>query len=440
MSTVVSEDLTVAYSQFTVLKTTALSGGTAMLPKVGAKPTTPAEKQMGGGEIALWGENNLFPVEVMKDVESDAVLASGLRKITDMWYGGGLVYGLVSGFNEDGTEKFERTSIPEVEAFLNRSRRYGYEALQDLAYFVNAFPEFILTKDRSKIWSICEQEAYHSRYSKPDTNGNLNHLYINANWADGGTAENSTKVPVIDPYFDTAETIKARNDGYKYIYPISVPSPGKTVYQLASWNAIRRTGWLEVAKAIPQFKKKLFENQLSIKYIIEIHSLYWNWKYGDWDAKPKEERTQIIKQEVEDFNKIMTGPDGAGKSILSLTFMHGGQEFNAYKVTAIDDKLKTGLYVEDSQEAASHIMTALGLPTSLYGASPGKGMGAGSGSDARVAFNNFISTSKFVQDLVLEPLHFVRDYNGWPENLRFRFLNPLIMTLDKGKQSDQEAS
>ncbi len=67
-------------------------------------------------------------------------------------------------------------------------------------------------------------------------------------------------------------------------------------------------------------------------------------------------------------------------------------------------------------------------------------MGAGSGSDARVAFNNFISTSTFEQDLILEVLHLVRDYNGWPENLEFRFKQPLIMTMDKGKQVQQQTA
>ena len=95
---------------------------------------------------------------------------------------------------------------------------------------------------------------------------------------------------------------------------------------------------------------------------------------------------------------------------------------------------------EDSQESASHVFTAGGVAPTLMGIQPGKNMGAGSGSDARVAFNNFISTSTFEQHLVLEVLHFIRDYNGWPENLEFRFKQPLIMTLDKGKQTQQQTS
>jgi len=57
-------------------------------------------------------------------------------------------------------------------------------------------------------------------------------------------------------------------------------------------------------------------------------------------------------------------------------------------------------------------------------------MGAGSGSDKRVAFNIFVATHKFLQHLLLEVLNLVRDYNGWDPDLEFRFLTPQINTLD----------
>jgi hypothetical protein len=442
----VSKDGTVAYSSGYVFKTgTSFSAGKSALFTPAGTPTTPLESGSNSSEVAFWGENNDFPTLVRKDVEESTVLSPGLRKVADMWYGGGIVYGTIEGFDDNGEEIFTRTRLPEVEAFLNRSRRYGYEALLDIAYFGNAFPEMVFTKDRSKVWSLTEQDAEFCRFAKPDSKGVIASVFINANWATGGKADDkefTTKVGVLDPYADTPETVRTRKDA-KIIYPISIPSPGKTIYQLTSWNAIRRSGWLDVARAIPEFKKKVFENQLSIKYVVEIHQLYWVWKYGEWETKTPEERARIIREELEAFNKIMAGTEGAGKSVLTTTFpnpRNPQEHIAAFKVTAIDDKLKSGIYVEDSQEAASHTFTALGLPPTLMGVSPGKGMGAGSGSDARVAFNNFISTSKFVHDTVLEPLHFIRDYNGWPENLQFRFKNPLIMTLDKGKQTQQETA
>jgi len=450
MSTVVNKEGTFAYSTGSraIFRTNAASGLlTSAKPSEapGVFSTTPVIKSMGD-EIALWGEDNLFPQKVMKDVEGNTVLSSTLSWKAKAWYGSGVVYGIVEGYDDQGNERFVRKRIPEVDQFLKRSNigRYAMEALMDISYFANGFPELILSKDRSKIVLLTEQDSVFCRFSKPKANGVINYVYINANWENGANINDAytTKVPVLDPYFDAAEGLRSRTDGFKYIYPINMPSPGKAEYQLASWNSIRVTGWLDVAKAIPEFKKQLFKNQIAVKYLIEVHHAYWGWKYGDWEAKSVEDRRRIISDELEAFNAVMTGTDGAGKSILATTVRDPKtqQDIAAFKITAIDDKLKDGIYIEDSQEAASHIYTAVGVAPTLQGISPGKGMGAGSGSDARVAFNNFVSTSRFEQDLVLEPLNLVRDYNGWPQELEFRFQNPLIMTLDKGKQVQQETA
>jgi hypothetical protein len=202
-------------------------------------------------------------------------------------------------------------------------------------------------------------------------------------------------------------------------------------------SIIRKSGWLDVAQAIPEFKKQLFINQLSIKYIIEADIRYWDWKYPDWSEKKEGERKQLIAEELDAFEKTMAGTSGAGKSVMSVTMPdpNGGPPISVFKVTPIDDKIKSGLYVEDSQEASSHIYTALQVDPTLSGISPGKGMGAGSGSDKRVAANLFVNTHSFHQDLILEVLNLVRDYNGWDSELEFRFLNPEINTLDKPGES-----
>ncbi|QNF34361.1 hypothetical protein HUW51_17125 [Adhaeribacter swui] len=414
--------------------------------EAGAVPTTSVQKNEGSSAIEFWGDDNLFPQNVRKEVEKNTILPTVLQRRAEFWYGGGIVYGTLEGYDAKNNEIFRRAQpgqFPDVDLFYQRSKinRYAFEGFMDLSWWANTFPELILSRDRKKINKITIQEAPYCRYSKADkSTGAFKYVYVNANWGDGGKHDDeyATPVPVLDPYADPVEDLQSRTDSFKYIYPVSIPSPEKNAYQLASWNSIRRSGWLEVAQAIPEFKKALFKNQLTIKYVVEVHSSYWLWKYKDWETKTDDERRKIISDELDEFDKVMAGTEGAGKSIMTTTITVDGETIAAFKVTAIDDKLKTGLYIEDSQEASSHIFTALGLAPTLMGISPGKGMGAGSGSDARVAFNNFISTSKFQQDLILEPLHLVRDYNGWDPNLVFRIQNPLIMTLDAGQPVQQE--
>ncbi|MFC6999589.1 hypothetical protein [Rufibacter roseus] len=407
-------------------------------------PTIPVKKADGSGMVEKWGEDNLFPQKVREEAEKNTIIPTALQRRAELWYGGGIVYGKVTEYDDQGNGIFKRKKDPEIEEFFRKSNipRYGFESFLDLSWFVNTFPEFVLSNDRSQIARLTSQEATFCRYSKADPKtGVFSHVYINANWDQGESVDNVPKVPVLDPYDDPVEQMRENTTDNKFIYPISIPSPDKCAYQLASWNSVRRSGWLEVAQAIPEFKKALFKNQLTIKYIVSVHSAYWSWKYKDWEEKSDAQRTQIITAELDEFDEIMSGNEGAGKSILATTItLDSGETISAYKVEAVDDKLQSGIYVEDSQEASSHILTAIGLAPVLMGITPGKSMGAGSGSDARVHFNNFISSSKFQQDLVLEPLYTVRDYNGWDPNIEFRILNPLIMTLDKGKSVQQETA
>ena len=420
--------------------------GTGGAPVPGSAPTASLVKTSGGNaEVAFWGADNLFPQHVVADMEENTSLATMLSWKAKAWYGGGLTYGLVS-FDEKGEEVFQQVRLPEVEAFIRRSnlKRFGMEALLDISVFGQAFPELILSRDRKQIVSVSTQDACYCRYARAkDAKSIMKKLYINANWGNGGRYDDeyTTTVPVLDPYYDAVEGLRARTDGFKYIYPISFPSPDKSEYQLASWNTVRRSGWLAMAKAVLEFKTALLKQYLSVEYVIEVNPAYWAWKYKDWEDKDEEERRRLIKQELTDFGNVMTGSNGAGKSIMTTTVTNSkGEEVAAFKVTALDKKMAEGLLNEDSQEAHSHVFTAGGVAPTLMGIQPGKNMGAGSGSDARVAFNNFMSTSTFEQDLVLEVLHFIAGFNNWPENLEFRFKQPLIMTMDKGKQVQQQTA
>ncbi|GAB3233071.1 hypothetical protein GCM10027346_20770 [Hymenobacter seoulensis] len=455
MSVVVNEDLTVGYSDAggimvrTGISAATSGGGISSADTPGDEPTTSLKKESGSEAISPWGDDNLFPQNVIKDIEKSTILPSVLERKTSMMYGGGLVYGIITGKDKSGRPIFEAQSIPEIDEFIEYSRldRYGFEGLHDINTFANAFPEIILSKNRKKIKVVTIQEAAWCRYLKPKK-GTLPGVVINANWADGGKSDDpdATIVPVIDPYFDAVGNLRARKDGFKFIYPLSIPSPDKALYQLASWNSVRRSGWLDVAAAIPEFKKMLFKNQLSVKYLIEVHSAYWEWKFGDWDALTREEKKKLLEDEIQAFNDVMQGTNGAGKTVMTTTILDKktGQEVSAFKITAIDDKLKDGIYIEDSQEASSHIYTAVGVAPSLMGVSPGKGMGggAGGGSEPRVLFNNFVSTAQFQLDLLTAPLNLVSRYNGWQvegKPVVWRFLNPFIMSQDESKPAQQES-
>lgn len=414
------------------------------LPKVGAvvttsKPkahTTPVQTVVGN-EYAPWGDDNLFPQNVVTLAEKTfipSVINWQVRALgTKLQYG-------IEEVDDNGRTTFKRVKDPQVEEWLRRSNfgRYIVEAGSDFYWFMNAFPEIVLSNDRSQIVSVCAQEASYCRYQKQNPNTGLSeYVYINANWDNGGTVENSAKVPVIDPYYDPVTALRERKDSFKYIYPISFPSPGKSYYQVAPWDSIRKNGWLEIASLIPTWKKSLMSNQLNIKYHIDVPEYWWKWKYSNWDKMTPIERKSAINDELTNFNNFFQGASNAGNSMMTQSKFDeiSRTKYPGWEIKAIDDKLADGKYIEDSQEASSHLMFALGLDSTLIAAAPGKGMGAGSGSDKRVAFNIYMQLQQTNEHLLLEPLRFVQMYNNWNPEYVFKLERSVITTLDKGTET-----
>lgn len=420
-------------------------------------PTTPEVKTTHNNstdKIAKWGDDNLFPQTVVKESE-ETFIPTVLDWKARALYSGGIEYGFTT-IKENGEEVFFPQKLPLVEDFLFKSniKKYLLEACTDFYWFYNVFPEIIVSRDRKTITGITVQEASNCRWGLQNTsNGMIEKCFINANWAEMED-ENSrftSIVPVIDPYYDPVNALKERSDGNKFIYPLSYPTPGKTYYQLAHWNSIRKSGWLDVSRSIASFKKHLLKNQLTIKYHIEVADYWWKEKYPNWDKLSPVEKNKLKTAELESFNKFLKGAERAGTSLMTgFKFdPHINREYPGWKIHAIDDKVKSGIYIEDSQEASAHMLYALGVDGTLIGNAPGKGMGAGSGSDKRVAFNVYISLCEPHKDIVLEPLYFSSAYNGYSEiykkelqgrPLEWRLKKTSITTLDKGKETQQQTS
>ncbi|SDK35044.1 hypothetical protein SAMN05421823_102526 [Catalinimonas alkaloidigena] len=395
--------------------------------------------------LAHWGDDNLFPQTVLTECSKNTIVPSTLDKKARLLYAGGLCYGKT--VIRDGKETFELMKVPAIETFLRYTniRRYLIEACTDFYWFYNIFPELILSKDRTQILGLYIQEASFCRWAlqNPRT-GLVDWCYISANWADGAdaTSQETQKVRVLDPYFDPVYNLRQGND-WKYIYPVSYPTPGKTYYQLAHWDSLRGSGWLEFAQAIPEFKRALMKNQITVKYHINVPMYWWEWKYPDWSKKKPEEKQALMDEELKRFNDFLQGAKNAGKAIMTSSKFdpHFNKEFPGWSITPLEDKLKDGAYVEDSQEASSHLLYALGVPAALIGNTPGKGgMGAGSGSDVREHLNMYLTDCQIHQDIILEPLHFIRDYNGWDPEIEFRFRRPHLQTLDHITPSQRQTT
>lgn len=430
----------------------ALVGGGEILVNVGEplnlgaikqKPVAPKIKnESGGDDVAPWGEDNDFPQQVIELAELNTEILS-LIDWKSRALQGRRVLAMEEYWDDESGEWKERgINDEDIRSFLRDTtfKRYLREASFDFYAFANVFPELIKSLDGKSIAYIGTQDAMFCRFSKMDEKGAVKYCYVNANFPNAkSTDKETTSIAVIDPY-DVERVKKARESTDNvFVYPISAPSPGKIYYQLAYWNGFITSGWAKIARSIPEGKERMMDKMLSATHLLQIPLNYWIAAYKDWGKLTQEEQLEIKKKKVKEINDQLTGVKNAGKTILTEVGMDiQGREIPGWKIEPIQSAVKDGANLEDSREASEHLMRAMSVDPTLVGDGPGKKMGSGSGTDKRVAYNAYLAGIHTHRDIILEPLMFIAEYNGWLDKypgLVFRFEEVRLDTLDNGNTS-----
>lgn len=402
-------------------------------------------------EVEMWGVDNNFPQLVTDDYYKDPVVVRALGKMVSKIIGNGILPVNVTGFNKDNTEQFEVIMDDDIWEFFQSEwmDKYLREVTTDMVWFFNAFSEIHLSKNRKRIVQLVHQEASYCRWSKQNIKtGRCEYVHLNANWPHVQPKDPySTIIRAIDPY-DFARVEKVQADSrYKYIYPISHPTPGKTFYQLAYHDSIRQSGWLEVHLAIPQFKKYLMKNQMTVKYHWKIDERYWPLRYGDqWNKATPDGRRDLRKEWLAEMDKSLAAAAKSGKSISTPKFWdeHTGKYQEYIELTTIDDAKLDNKYIEDSIEAAYNISYAMAVDGTELGLSNKTGGSSrGSGSDVRETYLIATAEMKPYRDAINEPLMFVARYNGWRKRypkFKLFYRDTILTTLNTGAGTEKKLS
>lgn len=398
------------------------------------------EKQ---GNIASWGANNDYPQKVLKAIKNSGSGSSALRFLRKAAYGSGLVL-MDNAPDENGKKSPKLINIldfTEINMFFKTSQvpRFFKEIIADLEWFSIGFPEYILSNNFQTINRVKRHQAAWCRFElmNPE-NGLVENVFISEKFGKESVSADSefvSKIPLIDSYWSPDEVREycKKNKIYKFVRPVFYPLIDEAYYPQAEWHSVVNNGWLDVANSIPEYKKNIFKNQVSIKYLIEFDERYFEQIYDkNWKDYTVEERMKIREDLIDTIDESLVGTKNAAKSIQSMMFQDDKQmQTSAIKITAIDDKLKDGIYLPEAEAANSEILFAMGVDPSLIGAGiPGGKLGAGSGSDKQAAFNILQALKKTDRETALEIFDFISGYNGWPETITANFENTILTTMD----------
>jgi hypothetical protein len=389
-------------------------------------------------DIAPWGDNNLFPQEIIELAERSTELPSLLN-----WKAKAALGAETLPYNREyneATKEWEDVPItdPDIVSFFlsQKTKLYLRESFTDLYWFANVFPDLIKNEAGDKIAYLGTHDASWCRWYKMNNQGWVDKCAVSSYWPGGGIYGDPKYFrvhDVVNPYdWNVVDKLKGNEQIKRFVYPVSLPSPGHAYYQVAPWDGLRTSGWLKVAAQIPVFKLAIMRNQVHIKYLIKIPNTYWPAAFPLWNTYTQEQKVAKKKEKLAEINKTLSNVENAGKSILNeVGFDKDGQKLPGWDIEEIGDKLKDGAYIEDSQEASAHTLRALGLDGSLVGSGPGRDLNAGGGSDKLIAFNMYCALLGSERDAVHAPIYFIAEYNGWLE--RYPFFK--VKTTDASPQA-----
>jgi hypothetical protein len=397
-------------------------------------------------KIAAWGTTNKFPQELLADVRKNGAATSGLNAVRDNHYGGGFIL-FKEKYEEDKNGDTKRKLVqqsflqhPEINTFFksNQMKTFFKESIADLEYFAIAFPEYVTSNDYNAINEIYRQKSAQCRFELMDEKtGVIKNVWISTKWhkkADLTEGTFAKPVRYINPAW-SSETVKDYCKKHKitrFIRPVHYPMLDENYYPVAPWHSAYYSKWIHVSNSIPEFKKALFENQSTIKYHIEVDNDYFKSKYEDaWEDFSVDEKETVRKEFVDFIDSSLRDTKNTGKSIWSMIYRDDeGKEIPGLKITAIDDKLKDGAFLPDGVVANDEILSAISVDGCIISSGQVGGIGAGSGSDKRVAWDILSARAIPKREYYLSPFEFIQQYNGWDETLVGAFQNTQITTLD----------
>ena len=159
------------------------------------------------------------------------------------------------------------------------------------------------------------------------------------------------------------------------------------------------------------------------------------------DRKAYQER---IEKEKKAFNDFLTGEKNTNKAIMAMKqrvpTASGTTESKWIEILPIDNKIAGGEYIDDTESTANIICYAMGVHSSLIGATPGKSSSTLGGTQARELYLMKQACMKPIVDRVMRPLRIIKQFNKWDNDIYIQLPEYIFTTLDQNKSGKQEST
>lgn len=372
---------------------------------------------------ALWGDDDMFPIQLLRKLGNLGVAQSGIDINADLHYGAGIEW-----FKKEYVEGkivHKPTEVKQWDDFVKNTNYliHHSDALQSLETFYISFFEFILTKDKKQIHSVQCLDTPFCRFKQKNNSGKITHVYF-VHDADEGGRKHDVPIPLYDP-----KNPKAYK---KFVVAIKYRCFGMPYYTEPNFYATVRNGWADVAISIPKMIQSIYKNSATIKYVIKIPISALKAKYSNYEELSPEEQIQKQDEYHELLNKALSSEKNAGKSVMTIFDDEGG--FEGIEITPLRDYLDKEAELPNNYAANSEILFSMNVDPSLigFGVPGGKNL-SGSGSDKREGRENKQKNLKRERLVSLQlPLVVQQLLPGFPQDVF-----PMYVDADNSQTLDE---
>lgn len=394
---------------------------------------------LAGQTIVSWGGNNDFPTTANETIRSVGVLNTGLKFIRNFTLGQGIFPCRITGYDEYGNEKLEVIDDPDLVRFCNsrKVRRYLEKLLRDYLKFGVGNVQLIPNEEGSQMVGINTINALYCRFVQAN-NGIMGRIAVSGKWPDTPAAGEYEFLDLLDEYDPQADLdrykIAGDTRGKSFVFAVRDSWSNSEYYSEPIWYSAYMAGWIDIARRVPVFLKKAYENQVTWKWHIKIPYAFWDKKFPKEEYSDTAARQQAIESYMDEIEDNICGTDNADKPIFTFFEINAnGRAEEQWIIEPLDNKYKEGDKLFTSAAANSEILFSLMLNPNVLGAGMPGGTYAGNqgGSNIREAFLVNIANAWIDRQNILDPLEAFLHFNGI-EDVQLRFRSTILTTLDTG--------
>lgn len=307
----------------------------------------PVIREVRGKEWMQFGNDNLFPQELIKLYDSSAMNHACIDAIKDGIVGEGIVEWGEEYINTDGetiNEVFDKIALDYI--------LYG-------AYALN----LVWNKEGTRIAEIYHLPCANVRSGKPDEEDNINSYWYSSDWS-----QIRKYKPVEYAAFSVTDT---KGDNASQIYYCKNYTPGNEVYALPSY--IGGVNDIQLDARISRFHNANISSGLAPSMFVQFRN-----------GVPNPEERRDIYREIED---TFSGEDNAGRFFLA--FSEPGKELQVTPIENANDEY----YITLETRVQSRILSAFRISSPLLLGIHASGTGFSSNADEIItAYSHFMNT------------------------------------------------